>query len=58
VLFMLCVRSLLAVGSLVTVEDVMQACAADCTAALAATDCEAAGLNRQQLGAQVSSWLC
>jgi hypothetical protein len=50
--------SLLVVSSLVTVEDVMQACAADCSAALAAYDCEAAGVNRQQLAAQVGSRIC
>jgi dolichol kinase len=45
--------SLLAAGSLVSVEDVMAACAADCAAALAGFVAEAAGLSRQQLEGQV-----
>jgi hypothetical protein len=55
---MACLCSLLAAaGACVTVEDVMQAAAADCAAALAAFNAEAAGINRQQLQDQVGGIL-
>eukprot|EP00883_Tetradesmus_obliquus_P002426 jgi/Sobl393_1/12606/SZX60780.1 len=48
-------RNLLAAGSLVSLEDVLQACTADCSAALAGCNAAAAaaGQSRQQLEAQV-----